>query len=185
MKKIRPLTSQEQEYAADHHTLVWKFLHSYDLPEADFYDVIIFGYLLAVQEYVNSPRLQKQYAFSTIAWQNMHNALVDDIIYRNRPKRNADVVEYTDAMALQELDQLLPHRMEAIEEQMHDADIVKHLLSYSTPKERHVFELRSEGYTYREISEYCGISVRGVSSRVSRFRNRIANTPVQLGGERS
>lgn len=40
-----PLTKEQQAFATDHHGLVYKFLNENHLPEDEFYDVIIFGYL--------------------------------------------------------------------------------------------------------------------------------------------
>ena len=46
-----PLTKEQQEFAAEHHGLVYKFLNDNHLPEDEFYDVVIFPYLKAVQDY--------------------------------------------------------------------------------------------------------------------------------------
>ena len=46
-----PLTKEQQDFAAEHHGLVYKFLNDNHLPEDEFYDVVIFGYLKAVQDY--------------------------------------------------------------------------------------------------------------------------------------
>lgn len=40
-----PLTKEQQDFAAEHHGLVYKFLNDNHLPEDEFYDVVIFGYL--------------------------------------------------------------------------------------------------------------------------------------------
>ena len=46
-----PLTKEQQEFAAEHHGLVYKFLNDNHLPDDEFYDVVIFPYLKAVQDY--------------------------------------------------------------------------------------------------------------------------------------
>lgn len=51
-----PLNKEQQAFAADHHGLVYKFLNENRLPEDEFYDVIIFGYLRAVYRYFNEPK---------------------------------------------------------------------------------------------------------------------------------
>ena len=61
-----PLTKEQQEFAAEHHGLVYKFLNDNHLSEDEFYDVVIFPYLTAVRDYCNSSSAQK-YSFSTIA----------------------------------------------------------------------------------------------------------------------
>ena len=35
-----PLTKEQQEFAAEHHGLVYKFLNDNHLPEDEFYDVV-------------------------------------------------------------------------------------------------------------------------------------------------
>ena len=65
-----PLTKEQQDFAAEHHGLVYKFLNDNHLPEDEFYDVVIFGYLKAVQDYFSREML-RQYSFSTIAWKIM------------------------------------------------------------------------------------------------------------------
>ena len=49
-----PLTPEQKTFAADNHGLVYKFLNENQLPEDEFYDVVIFGYLKAVKEYFSS-----------------------------------------------------------------------------------------------------------------------------------
>ena len=53
-----PLTKEQQDFAAEHHGLVYKFLNDNHLPENEFYDVVIFPYLKAVQDYCNSASTQ-------------------------------------------------------------------------------------------------------------------------------
>ena len=53
-----PLTKEQQEFAAEHHGLVYKFLNDNRLAEDEFYDVIIFGYLKAVQDFFLREQLQ-------------------------------------------------------------------------------------------------------------------------------
>ena len=54
-----PLTKEQQKFAAEHHGLVYKFLNDNHLPESEFYDVVIFGYLKAVRDYFSRKSLQK------------------------------------------------------------------------------------------------------------------------------
>ena len=45
-----PLTKEQQEFAAEHHGLVYKFLNDNHLPEDEFYDVVIFLSLIHISE---------------------------------------------------------------------------------------------------------------------------------------
>ena len=51
MRALHPMTQEEREFAEQNHSLVTDFLRCKRLPMDDFYDVVIFGYLSAVQQY--------------------------------------------------------------------------------------------------------------------------------------
>lgn len=91
MENLRPLTFEEQVFAAQNHNLVYAFLQEKDLPEDVFYDVVIFGYMRAVQEYVSGKRFWA-YSFSTIAWKRMENSVSNYCRYLASPIRSATIV---------------------------------------------------------------------------------------------
>lgn len=90
---IRPLTQEQQRFAEKNHHLVYAFLNEKELPESVFYDVVIFGYLKAVQEYCEVLSLHR-FKFSTLAWKRMRSSLTNYYKYLSRPKRNAPVVSF-------------------------------------------------------------------------------------------
>lgn len=90
---IRPLTKEQQRFAEENHHLVYAFLNEKELPESVFYDVVIFGYLKAVQEYCEVQSLHR-FKFSTLAWKRMRSSLSNYYKYLSRPKRNAAVVSF-------------------------------------------------------------------------------------------
>ena len=67
-----PLTPEESEFAAEHQELIIHFLSSRHLPEVDYYDIAVMGFLRAVKNWFSRPDLHR-YAFSTIAWHAMSN----------------------------------------------------------------------------------------------------------------
>ena len=90
---IRPLTKEQQRFAEENHHLVYAFLNEKELPESVFYDVVIFGYLKAAQEYCEVPSLHR-FKFSTLAWKRMRSSLSNYYKYLSRPKRNAVTVSF-------------------------------------------------------------------------------------------
>ena len=80
---LRPLTSQERAVAEQNHDLVFRFLHANRLQESEYYDVIIFRYLLTVENWFRRPDLY-HYQFSTIAWHAMSSALHNDTKKKRR-----------------------------------------------------------------------------------------------------
>ena len=52
-----PLNDIQRIFADKNHNLVYKFLHEKNLPASEYYDIVIFGYLRAVQRYLTDPNL--------------------------------------------------------------------------------------------------------------------------------
>ena len=50
-KQIETLTEQESAFAAENHSLIFRFLSRKGLPEDEYYDVVAFGYLNGVKKY--------------------------------------------------------------------------------------------------------------------------------------
>ena len=65
-----PLNDTQRIFADKNHNLVYKFLHEKNLPASEYYDIVIFGYLRAVQRYLTDPNLAG-YSFATVAWRAM------------------------------------------------------------------------------------------------------------------
>ena len=88
---LRQFTKEEQQFAEENHDLVYAFLNEKKLSEDEYYDVVVFGYLRAVQEFCGTSKLRK-YKFSTLAWKRMQHTLMDYYKYVSSPKRNAQVI---------------------------------------------------------------------------------------------
>lgn len=71
-----PLNDTQRIFADKNHNLVYKFLHEKNLPASEYYDIVIFGYLRAVQRYLTDPNLAG-YSFSTVAWRAMEGEVVN------------------------------------------------------------------------------------------------------------
>ncbi len=70
----RKLTQEEADFSAEHLSIVWWFLNEYKLPAAEWFDVIIFRYLLTVKRWFTLPELHK-YSFTTLATAAMRSAV--------------------------------------------------------------------------------------------------------------
>ena len=75
--KLRPLTPWERDMAEEHHALVLRFLQVHGLPMEDYYDVVIFRYLLAVENWSRRTSTIPG-GFPTIAWAAMSIALTKE-----------------------------------------------------------------------------------------------------------
>ena len=95
--KLRPLEPHEKEMAEEHHALVLRFLRANSLPMEDYYDVVIFRYLLAVEKW-SRQTLPIPGGFPAIAWAAMSIALTKE---QERQRRSPHTVS---------LEEILPDR---------------------------------------------------------------------------
>lgn len=88
---MNALTKEQQDFATINHNLVYSFLRQKHLNVDDFYDVVIFRYMRAVQRYLEEPYLQR-YSFSTIAYSNMNSAMCSYWASLRCKKRSAKII---------------------------------------------------------------------------------------------
>ena len=80
--QLRPLSPIEREVAERNAYMISQFLAANRLPADDWWDVVVFRYLLTVKNWFARPKLYR-YEFSTLAWQGMRSA-----VYNERKKQS-------------------------------------------------------------------------------------------------
>lgn len=73
-----PLTAEEQSFAAENHYLIRKYLNIRKLPFDEWYDVVIFRYLLSVKRWFAIPELHK-HNFEIIVFYAMRSAIGNEL----------------------------------------------------------------------------------------------------------
>lgn len=71
---LKPLTPEERAVAEQNYWIVGSFLKAQRLPQDEWFDVVIFRYLLTVERWFRQPELYR-YEFTTIAWNAMRSAV--------------------------------------------------------------------------------------------------------------
>ena len=166
-----PLTAEESAYAEKNHDLVHTYLALHNLPQDDFYDIAIFGYLRAVRKYLARPELREKYQFSTIAFRAMSCDVHHSYEYKKRAKRNRAEVPFVDDT---DTDSLRDTVFETVEDLQSFARHVRKL----TPSQRRIAILRGHGYSDREIATACGIGHAEVAAEMEDAKCRILNFPM-------
>lgn len=87
MKEVK-LNERQRLFAEEHHRILTDFLKYKNLPMDEFYDVVVFGFLKAVQLY-DKRRDLKQFSFRTIAKNQMYWCLCDHF---RKLKKSNDVI---------------------------------------------------------------------------------------------
>ena len=160
------LTDYERHFADQHHDIVHCYLRARGLSINEYYDVVIFRYLGAVQRYLSDPEL-RQYPFETIAKAAMRSALGGNfkVEKRNRAFCSSDT-DLVETCAGYEADEMADDGTRLIWVE------VKTML---TESEKALVSRRADGWTYREIAEESGLSAGTMSRRMSKLRKRIGD----------
>ena len=173
MSKLHEMTPLQKQFAEENQNVVFLFLNQKGLSADDYYDIVIFGYLQAVQEYDENPALS-HFRFSTIARTKMSDSLNKHYSYENKPKRKAPTVSIhthtSDGLALNEI---LPDRQKDLQAQAADRLFAMEVLSCLTETEQQMVYLKADGLTCREIADIFSTTVHGINGRFRRMRMRL------------
>ena len=173
MSRLHEMTPLQRQFAEEHQDTVFRFLSHKNLSAEDYYDIVIFGYLQAVQEYDENPALAR-FQFNTIAWTKMSDCLGKHFSYENKPKRKAHTVSiHTYTSGGLTLDEILPDRRRDLQAQTADRLFTMEVLSCLTETERQMVHMKADGLTYREIAERLSTTVGGINGRFHRMRVRL------------
>jgi RNA polymerase sigma-70 factor (ECF subfamily) len=158
------LTDYERQFADERHDIVYRFLRARRLSISEYYDVVIFRYLGAVQRYLSEPAL-RQYSFDTIACGAMRSALSHHFAAEKRKQEfcitSTDLVENVVACR-RDVDEDTASKLLWLE-----------VASYLTPSEKELVQQKAAGLTYAEIAPELGIAPKTAAGRMGRLRKRM------------
>lgn len=165
-----PLTPEQKTFAADNHGLVYKFLNENQLPEDEFYDVVIFGYLKAVKEYFSKDSLH-QYSFATICWKTMKQSLYNYHKGLLCQKRNAETISIhleipNDEFTLEEVLAKPDELMLQLETEL----LLHDLAGRVSRQQMDMIRLKTSGYSIRDIAHIQKIPMKRVKEVLEEVR---------------
>ena len=152
-----PTTLDIQTFATEHHDLVFKFLNMKGLCEDDYYDIVVFGYMKAVKNYLSDYELREKYPFATIAFRKMKDSLSEEYLKMNRQKRKAITISLDapyydgwDSAPLSVEEVLTAHDSEMDDFEM--KLLLLDLASHVSKKEMEIVRMRLDGYGVKDIA---------------------------------
>ena len=146
MRALRPMTQEEREFAEQHHDLVTDFLRYRHLPADDFYDIVIFGYLSAVQQYFRDPPVGVK--FKAMAFRAMKDSVLREGEYYACAKRCGVTVGLDDAGSM-----LTDHRQDT-ERRVESKALLEQAASVATPREAKIIRLLVDGFALHEAARF-------------------------------
>lgn len=170
------LTHEQRDLATKAHNIIYAYLRDRKLPISEYYDVVVFGFLEAVQQYQENAELARKYTLTTIAYRKMDDKVAELRIYENRKKRKADVrslealVPGTENMCIADT---VPSK-ESPEQDAEANVIYLQIAAQTTPAQRAAAEARAAGYTAKEAAERLHTTPTAIYNRVHRFKAHAA-----------
>lgn len=164
-----PLTKEQRDFATKWHNLIYTFLNEKGLSAEDYYDIVVFGFLRAVREFLTDFTLQQKYSFSTIAWRKMDDCLIDHYRSQTRQKRQAYVISlhsYDGAYTLEEVLSAPDKVMAQLETEL----LLHDLAEQASRQHMAVVHMRSAGYNMREIAKKERIPTKRVRELLEEIR---------------
>lgn len=159
---LAPLTGEQRRFAEQNHGLIYAFLHKTGCDINEYYDTAALSFLQAVQRYLTQPQLRR-YAFSTVAWRAMGSGIAAE--YRAGERRRLAEQQYM--MDCQTVSQ-------DIRKEAEDRLILHELFSGASPEQRHLAQMRAQGFTMKEAADAQGIHVRQASRLLRDLRRSCA-----------
>lgn len=146
MRALRPMTTEEREFAEQKHDLVTDFLRCKSLPMNDFYDVVVLGYLSAVQQYFRNPPAGVE--FKAMSFRAMKDSVLRDSEYHARAKRcgftvSLDTTNYHSA---------IPDPKQDVERQIEGKALLEQAAKVATPRESKIINLLIDGFALHEAA---------------------------------
>ena len=144
----------ENAFAEANHYIIERFLRQKRLPQDDYYDVVVFGFLRAVRQYCSRPELREKYEFSTIAWRKMTDDLCKHYKTQSRPSHRAVTVSFDSPLYDDNtltMAEVIPDPYQ-MAESVETAILWEKVAGLLTDEQHEALYLRADGYTDREIA---------------------------------
>lgn len=146
MRALHPMTQEERDFAEQMHNLVIDFLRYRHLPMNDFYDVVIFGYLSAVQQYFRDPPVGVE--FKAMAFRAMKDSVLREGEYHSRAKRSGVTV------GLDDVGNTLADPRQDTERRVEGKALLEQVVSMATPRETKIINLLIDGFALHEAARF-------------------------------
>ncbi len=161
---LRHMTDEERRFASDNHGLVLAFLWEKELPVSSYYDIVVFGFLKAVQVYC-SLKKKSRFQFSTIAWKWMESELSRYRKYLSSPRRCAPVVSLDDViddahgLCWMDIVSVQDSAMRDLEMELLLHDLAAEL----PPREMRIIRMKAGGLRMNEIAKAEHLTFRAIN----------------------
>lgn len=171
-KNVRPMTEKEKEFASDNYNLIMRFLKMEKQNAEELFDVVIFGYLLSVQIYLNNTELQREQKFETVSYMYMKRDLYR--YYREQKAQKRSTENGTD-ISYDEIDIFLEcDKSSENLKSLEYAETLERIARELTEEQQEIFKQKLDGYSIREIAENLSIKEKRAYKQFAKVKEIVA-----------
>lgn len=173
-KRIRPLTPTERKFAEEKYYLITNFLKRSKLNAEEFFDIVVFDFLLSVEIYLNSEDLQKKCNFEAVSYMYMKRAIYRYFREQKALKRSS---EAGSDISFDEMDAYIGKLINSMENSssLEYEETIKQIESILTLEQQRIFFDKLEGYSLKEIAVNNGIKPKRVYKQFGKIKCIVAN----------
>lgn len=172
---IRPLTPTERQFASDNYHLINKFLKRSKLDAEEFFDIVVFEYLLSVENYLNNADLQSRCNFEAVSYMYMKRAIYRHFRERKALKRSSEAGA---DVSFEEIDDYVGKSICSMENLLEYKENIQQIQEILTEEQQRIFYDKLLGYSLKEIAENNGINPKRVYRQFGKIKTVVADVMV-------
>lgn len=169
---IRPLTPTERRYATENYHLIREFLKLSKLDAEDFFDIVVFEYLLSVEIYLNNEALRKKCNFKAVSYMYMKRAVYRHFRKQKALKRGSEAGA---DICFEEVDACISDSIGSMENLLEYKETIQQIENILTTEQQRIFFDKLEGYSLKEIAENNRIKPKRVYKQFGKIKNVVAD----------
>lgn len=160
-QRIRPLTPTERKFAEEKYHLITDFLKRSKLDAEEFFDIVVFDFLLSVEIYLSNEQVQKKCNFEAFSYMYMKRAIYRHFREQKALKRSSEAGA---DISFESIDEFIGKSICNMENSslLEYEETIKQIESILTIEQWKIFADKLDGYSLKEIAENNGIKPKRV-----------------------
>lgn len=173
-QRIRPLLPAERKFAEKKYYLITDFLKRSKLDAEEYFDVVVFDFLLSVEIYLDSEEEQNKCNFEAFSYMYMKRAIYRHFrgqkALKRSPEAGADIsFDEVDAYIGKSINSMVNSYSLEYEE------TIKQIENILTLEQQRIFFDKLEGYSLKEIADNNGIKPKRVYKQFRKIKSVVAD----------
>lgn len=173
-QRIRPLTPTEKKFASDNYNRITDFLKRSKLNAEEFFDIVVFDFLLSVEIYLNNEALRNKCNFEAVSYMYMKRAVYRHFREQKAQKRSS---ECGADISFNEIDAYIGQSISGMENlsSLEYDETIKQIEGILTVEQQRIFFDKLEGYSLKEIADNNGIKPKRVYKQFGKIKSVVAD----------